>query len=42
LRYRAANPTHATIAKGWQRLIFSAVFIFFALAGWYAWSGMSE
>jgi hypothetical protein len=42
LRYRATNPNHTTIAKGWQRLIFSAVFIFFAVALWYAWSGMSE
>jgi hypothetical protein len=40
LRYRAANPNHATIMKGWQRLIFSAVFVFFAVAFWYAWSGM--
>jgi hypothetical protein len=41
LRYRATNPNHATIAKGWQRLIFSAVFICFAVACWYAWSGQS-
>ena len=40
LRYRASNPNHTTIAKGWQRLIFSAVFIFFAVALWYAWAGM--
>ena len=42
LRYRRANPNHTTIAKDWQRLIFSAVFICFAVAFWYAWSGMSE
>jgi hypothetical protein len=42
LRYRIADPNHTTIAKGWQRLIFSAVFICFAIAFWYAWSGMSE
>ena len=41
LRYRAGNPKHTTIAKGWQRLIFSAVFIGFAIACWYAWLGMS-
>ena len=40
LRYRAANPKHATIMKGWQRLIFSGVFIGFAIACWYAWLGM--
>ena len=32
LRYRAANPNHTSIMKGWQRLIFSAVFIGFAVA----------
>ncbi len=42
LRYRAANPNHTTIMKGWQRLIFSAVFICFAVAFWYAWSGMPQ
>ena len=42
LRYREANPNHTTIMKGWQRLIFSAVFICFAVALWYAWSGMSQ
>ena len=42
LRYRTTNPNHTTIAKGWQRLIFSAVFICFAVAFWYAWSGMSK
>jgi hypothetical protein len=40
LCYRAANPNHTTIMKGWQRLIFSAVFIGFAIACWYAWLGM--
>ena len=42
LRYRAANPKHTTIMKEWQRLIFSAVFIGFAIACWYAWLGMSH
>ena len=37
LRYRAANPNHATIAKNWQRLLFSFVFIGFAAAAWFAW-----
>ncbi len=41
LRYRTANPKHTTIMKGWQRLIFSAVFIGFAIACWYAWLEMS-
>jgi len=41
LRYRASNPKHTTIMKGWQRLIFSAVFVGFAIACWYAWLGMS-
>lgn len=40
LRYRAANPNHTSTAKWWQRLIFSAVFIGFAVALWYAWLGM--
>ena len=42
LRYRTANPNHTTIMKGWQRLVFSAVFICFAVACWYAWSAMSH
>lgn len=41
IRYRAANPNHTTIMKAWQRLIFSAVFIGFAIACWYAWLGIS-
>lgn len=41
LRYRASNPNHTSAAKGWQRLIFSVVFICFAIAFWYAWSGTS-
>ena len=40
LRYRAANPNHTSTAKWWQRLIFSTVFICFAVALWYAWLGM--
>jgi hypothetical protein len=42
LSYRAANPNHTTIMKGWQRLLFSAIFFFFGLACWYAWSGMAQ
>ncbi len=42
LRYRTTNPNHTTIAKGWQRLIFSAVFMCFAVAFWYAWSEMPK
>ena len=41
LRYRAANPNHTSTAKWWQRLTFSAVFTGFAVAFWYAWTGMS-
>ena len=40
LRYRASNPNHASILKNWQRLLFSAVFLGFAGALWYAWVGM--
>jgi len=36
LRYRLANPQHATIAKAWQRLLFACVFMGFALASWAA------
>lgn len=42
LRYRTSNPNHTSTAKWWQRLIFSAVFIGFAVACWYAWSGMPQ
>ncbi len=41
LRYRAANPNHTTTMKGWQRLLFSAVFLGFAAALWYAWLSKS-
>jgi hypothetical protein len=37
LRYRAGNPAHATMMKGWQRLLFAAVFAAFAAGCWYAW-----
>jgi hypothetical protein len=40
MRYRAANPSHATMLKGWQRLAFAAVFIAFGTACWIAWSKM--
>ncbi|MDX1483632.1 MAG: DUF3592 domain-containing protein [Alphaproteobacteria bacterium] len=36
LRYRPANPDHASIAKGWQRLLFAATFIAFAIGCWVA------
>lgn len=39
LRYRPANPDHATIAKGWQRLVFAGVFLGFAVASWVVWLG---
>ena len=41
LHYRATNPNHTTTARGWQRFVFCAVFICFAIALWYAWWGMS-
>ena len=34
LRYRPDKPSHASIAKDWQRLLFSVVFIAFAAAVW--------
>ena len=34
VRYRPANPNHASIAKGWQRLMFSAFFIAAAALVW--------
>ena len=37
LRYRAADPSHATIARNWQRLLFSLVFIGFAAVMWLLW-----
>lgn len=40
LRYRSSNPNHTTTMKGWQRLLFSAVFIGFAIVSWYAWLTM--
>lgn len=36
LRYRPANPNHASIAKDWQRLLFSGVFLGFAAICWWA------
>lgn len=41
LCYRSSNPGHATIMKSWQRMLFSMVFIAFAVASWYAWFGMT-
>jgi hypothetical protein len=41
LRYRASNPQHTTTMKGWQRLLFSVVFMGFAVASWYAWLDIS-
>ena len=40
LRYRAANPNHASILKNWLRFLFSAVFLGFAGALWYARASM--
>lgn len=40
LRYRLANPNHASIMNGWQRLLFSAVFAGFVIASWGAWLGI--
>jgi len=37
LRYRPDNPNRATIARGWQRLVFSGVFLGFAVASWVVW-----
>jgi hypothetical protein len=42
LRYRPSNPNHTTIAKGWQRLLFSTAFIGLGMACWYAWFGLSQ
>ena len=36
LRYRTANPNHVSIAKNWQRFVFSAAFLGFAAACWFA------
>ena len=40
LRYSASDPRKATIMKGWQRLLFAAVFLGFAAASWGAWFGV--
>ena len=37
LRYRPANPKHASIAKDWQRLVFAVIFLGLAAASWWAW-----
>ena len=34
VRYRPANPNHASIAKDWQRLVFAGVFLGFAAMTW--------
>ena len=39
LRYRRSNPNHISIAKGWQRLLFAAVFLGFAAGCWAALLG---
>ncbi len=36
LRYRPSDPTHASTARAWQRLIFAGVFLGFAAASWWA------
>ena len=35
VRYRAANPNHASIAKDWQRLLVAAWFLGGAAITWY-------
>ncbi len=40
IRYRAANPNHATSMNLWQRLLFAGVFGFFAVMLWLAWGGV--
>ena len=37
VRYKAANPNHATSMNFWQRLLFAGVFGFFAVMLWAAW-----
>ena len=39
LRYRRSNPNHASIMKGWQRLLFAAAFLGVAIACWGVWLG---
>jgi Protein of unknown function (DUF3592) len=41
LRYRASDPRQTTLLAGWQRLLFSAVFLGLAVACWYAWLEMA-
>ena len=40
VRYKAANPNHATSMNFWQRLLFAGVFGFFAVMLWLAWFGV--
>ena len=40
LRYRVTDPKQTTIMTSWQRLLFSTVFVGFAIAFWYAWYEM--
>ncbi len=40
IRYKAANPNHATSMNFWQRLLFAGAFGFFAVILWAAWGGV--
>jgi hypothetical protein len=40
VRYKAANPNHATSMNFWQRLLFAGGFGFFAVMLWLAWGGV--
>lgn len=40
VRYKAANPNHATSMNVWQRLLFAGAFGFFAVMCWLAWFGV--
>lgn len=37
LQYRPANPNHTTIAKGWQRCLFSLFFLAGAVVTWHVY-----
>lgn len=39
VRYRRSNPSHASIMKGWQRLLFASFFIACGVVSWGVWLG---
>ena len=39
VRYRKSNPNHASIMKGWQRLLFAGAFLAAAVVTWGVWLG---